>query len=265
MSADVRPRPSRPPSPLVALIGLVGALGLSGLSGVAQVAAAADTGYPIESVEVSIHNRAALQRGAKYFVNYCLSCHSSRYARYRWVGEDLGLSEDMVKENLILTDGKVGDLMTVAIPHAKAIEWFGAPPPDLTLVARSRGADWLYTYLKSFYLDPERPMGVNNAIFQHVAMPHVLWELQGWQKPVYKEARGADDKRVIERLEVVEPGLLSPEEYDRVVRDLVTFLVYLAEPAALKRERFGIWVILFLLALLAITYFLKREYWKDVR
>ncbi len=246
-------RPRLPPS--VALIGLVG---------VAQVAVAADTGYPLESVEVSIHNRASLQRGAKYFVNYCLSCHSSRYARYRWVGEDLGLSEDMVKDNLILTDGKIGDLMTVAMPHAKAIEWFGAPPPDLTLAARARGADWIYTYLKSFYLDPERPMGVNNAVFQHVAMPHVLWELQGWQRPVYKENHGTDDKWAIERLELVRPGLLSAEEYDRVVRDLVTFLVYLAEPAALKRERYGIWVILFLLVLLAVTYLLKREYWKDV-
>ena len=237
---------------------------LLGLAVFAPAAPAADTGYPLASVEVSIHNRAALQRGAKYFVNYCLSCHSSRYARYRWVGQDLGLSEDMVKDNLILTDGKIGDLMTVAMPRAKAIEWFGAPPPDLTLVARARGADWLYTYLKSFYLDAERPLGVNNAVFQHVAMPHVLWELQGWQKPVYKEAQSADDTPEIERLEVAQPGLLSAGEYDRVVRDLVTFLVYLAEPAALKRERFGIWVILFLLVLLAVTYFLKREYWKDV-
>ena len=242
---------------MIALAGL--------LAGAAPAAPAADTGYPLEAVEVSIHNRAALQRGAKYFVNYCLSCHSSRYARYRWVGQDLGLPEDVVKDNLILTDGKIGDLMTVAMPHDKAIEWFGAPPPDLTLVARARGTDWLYTYLKSFYLDPGRPMGVNNAVFQHVAMPHVLWELQGWQKPVYKDTPGADDKHLIERLEVVEPGLLSAAEYDRVVRDLVTFMVYLAEPAALERERFGIWVVLFLLALLAVVYFLKREYWKDVR
>jgi len=228
-------------------------------------AAAVNQGYPLQAVDISIHNHAALQRGAKYFVNYCLSCHSSRYARYKWVGEDLGLSEEMVRENLILTGGKIGDLMTVAMPEDKALEWFGAPPPDLTLVARSRGVDWLYTYLKAFYLDESRPMGVNNAIFQHVAMPHVLWELQGWQQPVYKENGGANgDRRVIAGFELVKPGLLSEEEYDEVVRDLVTFLAYLAEPAALKRERSGIWVVLFLLLLLGVTYFLKREYWKDI-
>ncbi len=225
---------------------------------------AADMGYPLQPVEISIHNHASLQRGAKYFVNYCLSCHSSRYARYKWVGEDLGLSGEMVRENLILTDGKIGDLMTIAMPEDKALQWFGAPPPDLTLVARSRGVDWIYTYLKSFYLDESRPLGVNNAIFQHVAMPHVLWELQGWQKPVYKKGGANGNRQVIEGFELVKPGLLSEEEYDEVVRDLVTFLAYLAEPAALKREKSGIWVILFLLALLGVTYFLKREYWKDI-
>ena len=227
---------------------------------------AVSQGYPIQSIEVDIHNRSTLQRGAKYFVNYCLSCHSSRYARYKWVGRDLGLTEEMVKEDFIFTDAKIGDLMVVSMPAEGAQKWFGAVPPDLTLVARARGKDWLYTYLKAFYLDDTRPMGVNNAIFQHVSMPHVLWDLQGWQKPIYKTVmdENGTERQIIADFELVEPGALSAEEYDRVVRDIVSFLSYLAEPAKLERQSVGIWVILFLLALLVVTYLLKREYWKDV-
>lgn len=228
--------------------------------------AAVSQGYPLQHIEVDIHNRNTLQRGAKYFVNYCLSCHSSRYARYKWVGRDLGLSEEMVKKDFIFTDSKVGDLMVVSMPADGAQQWFGALPPDLTLVARARGKDWLYTYLKAFYLDDTRPMGVNNAVFQHVSMPHVLWDLQGWQKPVYKTITNEDgnERRIIADFELVEPGILSEQEYDRVVRDIVTFLSYLAEPAKLERQRVGIWVILFLLGLLVVVYLLKREYWRDV-
>ena len=228
---------------------------------------AVSQGYPLQSIEVDIHNRNTLQRGAKYFVNYCLSCHSSRYARYKWVGRDLGLTEEMVKKDFIFTDSKIGDLMVVSMPAAGAQQWFGAVPPDLTLVSRARGKDWLYTYLKAFYVDDTRPMGVNNAIFQHVSMPHVLWDLQGWQKPVYQTItdENGNDRKIIADFELIEPGLLSAEEYDRVVRDIVTFLSYLAEPAKLDRQRVGIWVILFLLGLLAVVYLLKQEYWKDVK
>lgn len=222
---------------------------------------AATGDYPLQEVDISIDNRASLQRGAKYFVNYCLSCHSSRYARYKWVGRDLGLSEDMVRRNLIFTGQKLGDLMSVAMPVDKAQEWFGAPPPDLTLVARARGAAWVYTYLKSFYLDPKRPMGVNNLLSPGVSMPHVLWEMQGWQGLVEQTD---DSGNTVKTLELLEPGKLSEEEYDKVIQDLVTFLVYLAEPAALERQRIGKWVILFLLALLGVSYFLYREYWREV-
>ena len=232
----------------------------------ASVAGAVSQGYPLQSIEVDIHNRNTLQRGAKYFVNYCLSCHSSRYARYKWVGRDLGLTEEMVKKDFIFTDSKVGDLMEVSMSAKEAQSWFGAVPPDLTLVARARGKEWLYTYLKSFYLDDTRPMGVNNAIFQHVSMPHVLWDLQGWQKPIYKTItdENGTERQIIADFELVEPGTLSVAEYDRVVRDIVTFLSYMAEPAKLERQSVGIWVVLFLLGLLVVVYLLKKEYWKDV-
>ena len=233
---------------------------------VAGSVSAAESFYPIETVDVSLSSRGALQRGAKYFVNYCLSCHSAHHSRYSRVGEDLGLSEDQLRENLIFTRQKVGELMTVTFRDENALQWFGAIPPDLTLIVRARGADWLYTYLKSFYLDETRPMGVNNALFNNVSMPHVLWELQGWQRPVHKTVTSSDgsEKQVVAGMRLVEKGKMSEQEYDRVVRDLVTFMAYLSEPAASKRRAVGVWVLLFLLALLGVVYALKREYWKDV-
>ncbi len=227
---------------------------------------AAGSAYPIAAADISLSSRAALQRGAKYFVNYCLSCHSARYSRYNRVGEDLGLSEEQVREELIFTRRKVGELMTVTFQDKNALQWFGAIPPDLTLIARARGTDWLYTYLKTFYLDETRPTGVNNALFNNVSMPHVLWQLQGWQRPVYKTVISADgsEKQVLKGMRLVEPGTMSEREYDRVVRDLVTFMAYLSEPAASKRRAMGIWVLLFLLVLLGITYALKREYWRGL-
>lgn len=227
---------------------------------------AVETGYPVSSANIALSNKGALQRGAKYFVNYCLSCHSARYSRYNRVGADLGLTEKQVEENLIFTRQKVGELMTVVFQEEDALQWFGSVPPDLTLTARSRGPDWLYTYLKSFYLDETRPTGVNNALFNNVSMPHVLWELQGWQRPVYKTVISADgsEKQVLTAMELVEPGSMTTEEYDQVVRDLVAFMTYLSEPIAAKRRAMGVWVLLFLLALFGVTFALKREYWKDV-
>ena len=221
--------------------------------------------YPILSPDISLSSRGALQRGAKYFVNYCLSCHSAQYSRYSRVGEDLGLSEEQVKENLIFTRQKIGELMTVSFQDENALQWFGAVPPDLTLIVAARGAGWVYTYLKSFYLDESRPMGVNNALFNNVSMPHVLWELQGWQRPIYQViTREGIERRVLKGLELVEPGQMSEQEYDRMVRDLVTFMTYLSSPIASKRQSMGIWVLLFLLVLLGMTYALKLEYWKDI-
>lgn len=230
------------------------------------VAFSADTGFPLMQSNIAVHNLASLQRGAKYFVNYCLSCHSAKYSRYQRVAEDLQIPLEEMKKYLIFTDNKIGDLMTIAMTDEESLQWFGAVPPDLTLVARSRSPDWIYTYLRSFYLDESRPMGVNNALFQNVAMPHVLWELQGWQKPVYKTVVNKDgtQHQKLVGLEQVTQGLLSKEDYDRMLHDLVGFMKYLSEPSAHQRESIRNWVLLFLLIFFGLAYVLKREYWKDV-
>jgi ubiquinol-cytochrome c reductase cytochrome c1 subunit len=221
----------------------------------------------LQPANISLSNEASIQRGAKMFMNYCMGCHSAQYARYNLL-TNVGLSEDEIKDNLIFNaNAKVGDLMTIAMPEADAAAWFGAPPPDLTLNARIRhdGADWLYSYLKSFYVDESRPMGVNNTVFANVGMPHVLWELQGIQKAVYKEVQhGNKVEKVVDRLELVEPGSMTPAEYDSAVRDLTTFLVYLSEPVKLERQALGIWVLLFLAVFTVIAYLLKKNYWQDV-
>ncbi len=203
-------------------------------------------------------DNAALQRGAKTFVNYCLNCHSASYMRYNRL-TDIGLSDGQIKENLLFTAEKVGEPMKVALQRADGRIFFGAAPPDLTVIARARGsesgsgADWLYTYLRGFYRDSERPTGWNNTVFPNVGMPHVLWELQGDQ------VQGANHK-----LELANPGKLSPKEYDSMVADLVGYLNYMGEPAAEARKRLGGFVLLGLLLLFILTYALKREYWKDV-
>ena len=203
-------------------------------------------------------NLAALQNGAKVFVNYCMNCHSASFMRYNRL-RDIGLSDDQIRGNLIFSNAKVGDLMTISMQRAEAKTWFGAAPPDLTLVARARssesgsGADWLYTYLRSFYRDVARPTGWNNVVFANVGMPHALWELQGQQ------VLGEDHK-----LTLAVPGKLKPEEYDALVGDLVAYLQYMSEPVAETRQHVGIAVLIGLVVLFVFTYALKREYWKDV-
>jgi ubiquinol-cytochrome c reductase cytochrome c1 subunit len=226
---------------------------------------AAEGEIHLDKANIDPDNQQSLQRGARLFVNYCLSCHSADLMRYERMGHDLGLTELQVSENLMFTGGKVGDLMTVATNPEDAAEWFGTVPPDLSVTARARGVDWLYTYLRSFYLDPSRPTGVNNLVFPDVGMPDVLWELQGWQKPVISTVKDPDgtERKVIE-LKLVEPGKLSPQEFDRAVRDLVNFMAYMAEPAKHEREQLGVKVILFLLVFLVLAYLLKKEFWKDV-
>jgi ubiquinol-cytochrome c reductase cytochrome c1 subunit len=234
--------------------------------------AAGGGGYPLDEAHVNLGNEPSLQRGAKYFVNYCMGCHSAQYARYQRVGKDLGLTEDQVEENLIFTTDeygdlkKVGDLMTNTMTEDYAEEAFGVVPPDLSLVARVRGADWLYTFLRSYYVEEGRSTGVNNAVFENTAMPHVLWELQGFQTPVYESHEGPDghEEKKLVGFELTQPGELTPAEYDRAVLDLVNFLVYLAEPYKQDRQRIGFWVIAFLLVMLVVFYLLKKEYWKDV-
>ena len=223
-------------------------------------------GEHLDKAQIDPTNQESLQRGARTFVNYCMGCHSAKYERYNRMARDLGMSEDDVIDNLMFTDTKIGDTMKIAMQAKDAKKYFGAAPPDLTLIARRRGADWLYTYLRTFYLDSSRPFGVNNKVFDKVGMPDVLWELQGWQKPVYEtetDVNGNEHKKLVD-LELVKQGAQSPAEYDRTVRDLVNFLTYMAEPVKLQRQALGIKVLLFLFVLLIVTYLLKKEYWKDV-
>jgi ubiquinol-cytochrome c reductase cytochrome c1 subunit len=226
---------------------------------------AAGSGVHLDKANIDPNNTQSLQRGARLFVNYCLSCHSASLMRYERMGQDLGISEELVSENLMFTGGKVGELMTVATAPADAKEWFGTVPPDLTVIARSRGVDWLYTYLRSFYRDESRHVGVNNLVFPDVGMPHVMWELQGWQEPIITTIKDHDGKetKVID-LELVEPGLRTPQEFDRDIRDLVNFLDYMGEPAKHDRRALGVKVLMFLFVFLVLAYLLKREYWKDV-
>ena len=226
---------------------------------------AAGGGIHLDAANIDPTNKQSLQRGAALFVNYCLSCHSAALMRYERIGKDLGIDEKLVVKNLVFGDGKAADLMTVATNPDDAIEWFGTLPPDLTVIARARGVDWLYTYLRSFYRDDSKITGVNNLVFADVGMPHVMWELQGWQEPVIttvKDHDGTERKTVA--LKLVEPGLMTVKEFDRATRDLVNFLDYMGEPAKYERRDLGVKVVLFLLMFLVLAYLLKKEYWKDV-
>ncbi|HUT40760.1 MAG TPA: cytochrome c1 [Gammaproteobacteria bacterium] len=227
--------------------------------------ASSGSGMHMDEANIDPNNKASLQRGARLFVNYCLSCHSAALMRYERIGKDLGIKDKLVAENLVFSGGKTADLMTVATHPEDAKEWFGIMPPDLTVIARARGVDWLYNYMRSFYRDDSKITGVNNLVFPDVGMPHVLWELQGWQEAVVhtvKSEDGSETKAV--SLELVEPGLLTPKEYDRAIRDLVNFLDYMGEPAKHERRALGVKVIMFLLLLLAVAYLMKRDYWKDI-
>ena len=240
------------------------------------LALAAGEEVHLDRAPIDEHNLVSLQRGAKVFVNYCMGCHNASYMRYNRL-EALGLTAQQIRDNLILTGAKVGDLMKNAMDPADAKQWFGAAPPDLTVIARSRsssagsGADWLYTYLRGFYLDPVRPTGWNNVVFRDVGMPHILWQLQGEQElrtEVVTIPRSDDEEDVlkheVQKLVLVQPGKLTPVEYDRLVADLVNFLVYMSEPEKSTRIEVGIYVLLFLGVFFVLAYLLKKEYWKDV-
>ena len=217
-------------------------------------------GGDLQHANVNIRDTAAAQRGARLFVNYCMSCHSASYARYNRLAEDLGLSEDAVMENLVFADVKIGETMDIAMRPEDAEKWLGKAPPDLSLISRSRGADWLYTYLLTFYQDESG--GWNNQAMPNASMPHVMWQLQGIQKPMY--ATDDEGHEAIDHLVLHTPGLQTPEAYEGTVRDLVTFLVYLGEPAQVSRKNVGVWVLLFLALFTMVAYLLKLEYWRDV-
>jgi len=222
-------------------------------------------GFPLDKAEYDLSDKASLQRGAATFMNYCAGCHSTQYQRYNRVAADIGIPDDLMKENLVFTGAKIGDLMKSAMSEKDAARWFGAPPPDLTLVARVRGADWVYTYLRSFYVDETRPFGVNNAVFPSVGMPHVLEPLQGTPRAEFKTHTldGVEMQQVVS-IKSDGNGEMNNEEYDQTVLDLVNFLVYSAEPVQQERERMGFWVLGFIAIFFIFTVLLKKEFWRDV-
>jgi ubiquinol-cytochrome c reductase cytochrome c1 subunit len=231
----------------------------------AGVVQASSGGASLPQSGANLRDRASLQNGARYFVNYCVSCHSASLIRYSRIAEDLGLSESEVQGSLNFTGAKFGEPMTVAMTAADGEAFFGKAPPDLSLTARAKlgGPDWIYAYLKGFYLDESRPGGWNNTVLVGASMPNVLWELQGLQRPVYGKAVGGVPAAV-EHLELAQPGSMSPEEFDTVARDIANFMQYVAEPAALKRNAIGAWVVLFLAGFTFLAWLLKSEYWRDV-
>jgi len=255
------------------------AMGMIALLAAPLAATASEEHVKLDSMpaDVNPNDRVSLQRGAQVFVNYCMGCHSAGYMRYNRL-TDLGLTEQQIRDNLIFTGAKVGELMTIAMAPKESREWFGTPPPDLSVIARSRssgagtGADWLYTYLRSFYRDSSRPTGWNNTLFPNVGMPHVLYGLQGEQALKTEEVlipSGSGKKEDARKVEVTKlvlekRGAMSPVEYDRMVADLVNFLSYTAEPSRHFRQQLGIYVLMFLGVLFVLAYALKKEFWKDV-
>lgn len=237
----------------------------------APLAAMASGGPALDKWPGTVSDKAALQSGAKLFVNYCLNCHGASYVRYNRL-MDLDLTETQVKDNLMFTADKIGELMRVAAQRDDQKQWFGAAPPDLSIIARARasergsGADWLYTYLRSFYRDETRPTGWNNKEFPNVAMPHVLYQLQGERIAHFEEKTDAagNKSKHFEKYETVTPGSLSDTEYDKAVSDLVGYLVWMGEPQQEFRQRLGVGVLVFLCFLFLAAYALKKEYWKDV-
>lgn len=219
-------------------------------------------GFPLVPANNDVGNIASLQRGAKYFVNYCMGCHSAKYVRYNRLADDLQITEDQLVNNLMFAADKPHETMQIAMPADDAQRWFGQAPPDLSLIARSRGTDYLFGFLRAFYLDPKRPTGVNNLVLPNASMPHVLWELQGLQRLV----ETTDEQgHAVQSLELDRPGKLTPEEYDQFVRDLVNFLEYIGEPMQLERRHLGMWVLVFLFVFGLFAYLLKQEIWKDIK
>jgi len=235
---------------------------LAGMMMSASVLAA--EGGATQQSGTDLGDRASLQRGAQLFMNYCSGCHSLKYMRYSRMAEDLGLSEEEVMTNLNFTGAKFGEQIQVSMPAAGAEKWFGKAPPDLSVIARVRGSDWIYTYLKSFYLDESRPVGWNNTLFPNASMPNPLWLMQGLQRPVHGEKDPVTGEATVERLEIATPGSQDAQAFDQTARDITAFLEYVGEPAALKRQSIGVWVVLFLAFFTFLAWLLKKEYWRDV-
>lgn len=229
---------------------------------------AAGGDFPLDSAPNRVNNNASLQNGAKIFVNYCMGCHSAVNLRYNRL-RDIGLSDQQIKDNLLLGDQKVGDLMTIAMSPKDAKAWFGKVPPDLSVEARARGTDWLYTYFRTYYKDENSPTGWNNLVYPNVGMPHVLWELQGERIAKFEEVKDPTNPgkstKVLKGFEQSTPGLMKPQEYDDNIADLVSFMSWMAEPTQLQRKRIGVVVLLFLAIFTLIAWRLNKAYWKDIR
>ncbi|NEX61277.1 cytochrome c1 [Noviherbaspirillum galbum] len=244
------------------------------LAFVPALALANEATFPLDHAPDRTKDLAALQNGAKLFVNYCLNCHSASAMRYNRL-RDIGLSEDQIKNNLLFTSEKVGDLMKVAMPSKDAKDWFGAVPPDLSVIARAKasdagtGGDWLYTYLRTFYKDDTRPTGWNNLVFPNVGMPHVMWELQGVRAAKFEEVKDPHEEgKTVHKFvgfEQVKPGKLNALDYDQAVADLVAYLEWMGEPAQNTRKRLGVWVLLFLGVFLVLAWRLSASYWKTIK
>ena len=232
---------------------------------------AAESALTWDKAPGTVNDLSSLQNGAKLFVNYCLNCHSAAFMRYNRL-KDIGLSEQQIKDNLLFGSAKIGETMKAAIDPAQAKEWFGANPPDLTLIARSRsghggsGADYLYTYMRTFYRDPSRPNGWNNLLFPNIGMPHVMWQLQGEREPIFEERVVHGQKTpVFMGWKQITPGTMSQMQYDQAVGDLVNYLQWMAEPTQSSRVRIGVWVMLFLLVFTLFAWRLNAAFWKDIR
>lgn len=218
-------------------------------------------GMDLDSADYDLSDKESLENGAHLYVQYCLSCHSTKYIRYLNLADDFGIEQQEILEKVAPEGAGIYDKMLTAMNGHDAKKWFGTQPPDLSLIARSRGADWIYSYLKGFYIDPAKPLGVNNAIYPDVGMPNPLWKLQGKQKAVHETV---DGQEVITELVIEERGTMSAEEFDKSVNDIVNFLVYAGEPMQLERISMGKYVLFFILLFGVIAYLLKKEYWKDV-
>ncbi|RBP53330.1 cytochrome c1 [Arenicella xantha] len=252
---------------------------VTGLAAGSSALAAGGHGAVEDKVYLNMSDKASLQNGAKLFMNYCLACHSAEYSRYERVATDLDIPLYQLKENLMFTTEKPGDLMKTTMPAEDAKSWFGVAPPDLSLVARVRGSDWIYTYLRAFYQDESTPSGWNNSLFANVAMPHSMYELQGVQRLVKRldahdlasasghdaEPLAANQKLVGDAIfELQHTGKMTPAEFDKSIADLTGFLTYLGEPAQLQRKTIGVYTLTFLIILLLLCMLLKKEYWRDV-
>lgn len=240
------------------MIRLVSALALTLFAGIAVAAG----GGPAYHYTPDTSNVASVQRGAKYFMNYCSGCHSLEYLRYNRLAEDYDIPDEML-EAVMFTSDKHGSQIYSAMPEDKAKEWFGQAPPDLTLTARARGSDWIYSFLKTFYLDDSKSTGVNNLTLPGAAMPHVLGNLQGYQIEGHDESGGGHGTAQ-PSFQMVKPGSLDAAAYDKLVSDIVNFMAYAAEPGKAKMHDTGFWALLYLLLLIPLTYAIKKEFWKDV-